>query len=414
MVAASAAFGNSFTLPAVFLTTLLPAPLADRALGYAALFLLAWSPCLWSIGLALISGKDQRAGQPRQQSQQQQVAAAGSAGPGAAAMAGSGGSGSPKPLAWRQPRAVDVTPLSASDASVDGDPPEPPSWAQQLVEHPAAARLGQFASQVGARGSGHTGASRAGPPRTVNPTHHSPSHPYLYTPYPCPHPLPQVLNPPVVAILAGMAVGLTPAGRALLVATQPSSTAAVAGAAIAAPAALPPELGLLQAVVKAALEVGQGRAGVLVVPELADKDNTGLGYSGVCSEGCIGKGAWTAARHSPLAWLLPSASPWPSLPAGHRAACGRHPGHPDARAGSLPAAAARVPGISRSCGPGGARSLGHRRGRHRAAPARLAGRAAAAAANRRDGSPRPGGAGADALCGAAAGDHLGPAGAGGR
>ncbi|KAL4420711.1 hypothetical protein ABPG75_010367 [Micractinium tetrahymenae] len=214
MVAASAAFGNSFTLPAVFLTTLLPAPLADRALGYAALFLLAWSPCLWSIGMALIGGKDQAGGpsQRRQQEQQQQADAAGG-GPGAAALAGAGGTGSLKPLAWRQPKAVDVTPLSpsgSSGGSVDGGEVEPPSWVEQLVQHPVTARLGQFASQV--------------------------------------------LNPPVVAILAGMLVGLTPAGRALLVATH-SGTAAAAGAAAAAPAALPPELGLLQAVVKAALEV---------------------------------------------------------------------------------------------------------------------------------------------------------------
>jgi predicted permease len=56
LVAVSCAFGNSFTLPAVFFFTLLPAPLADRALGYAALFLLAWSPAMWSVGLALVGG----------------------------------------------------------------------------------------------------------------------------------------------------------------------------------------------------------------------------------------------------------------------------------------------------------------------------------------------------------------------
>ena len=50
------AFGNSFTLPLVFIMTLLPAALAERAIGYCALFLLAWSPCLWSMGLSLIQG----------------------------------------------------------------------------------------------------------------------------------------------------------------------------------------------------------------------------------------------------------------------------------------------------------------------------------------------------------------------
>jgi len=57
MVAPSAAFGNSFTLPAIFFATLLPGAMADRALGYAALFLLAWSPCLWTIGPALVDSQ---------------------------------------------------------------------------------------------------------------------------------------------------------------------------------------------------------------------------------------------------------------------------------------------------------------------------------------------------------------------
>jgi len=52
----SCAFGNSFTLPAVFFLTLLPSAAASKALGYAALFLLTWSPCLWSFGLSLVHG----------------------------------------------------------------------------------------------------------------------------------------------------------------------------------------------------------------------------------------------------------------------------------------------------------------------------------------------------------------------
>ena len=163
MVAAGAAFGNSFTLPAVFLTTLLPAPLASRALGYAALFLLAWSPCLWSIGMALIGGT------PAQQRQQQRAASR------AAAAAQelqqlqeqqpsgqqegvqtAGSSSGPKPLTWRQPRAVDVTPLSSSGGSLgSGDGAgagEVPTWAEQLAQHPAVAWLSQFAAQVGLGG----------------------------------------------------------------------------------------------------------------------------------------------------------------------------------------------------------------------------------------------------------------------
>eukprot|EP00890_Picochlorum_soloecismus_P000275 jgi/Picsp_1/1248/NSC_04729-R1_auxin efflux carrier family len=51
LIAAACAFQNSFTLPAVFLLSLLPGVLADRAVAYLGLFLLAWSPILWSFGL---------------------------------------------------------------------------------------------------------------------------------------------------------------------------------------------------------------------------------------------------------------------------------------------------------------------------------------------------------------------------
>jgi predicted permease len=221
LVPAAAAFGNSFTLPAVFLTTLLPPALADRALGYAALFLLAWSPCLWSLGMALITGKQQKpptgaaqaaaaaAAQQQQELEQQQ---------------GSGGGG-PKPLAWRQPRVVDVTPAADSSSSSSGgsssgeqlELPSPPSWAERLAQHPFTAQVCQFAAQV--------------------------------------------LNPPVLAILAGMVTGLTPAGRALLAASKSSGVAAVAAGASTAGAVLPPELGLLHAAAKATLEVHKLRAG---------------------------------------------------------------------------------------------------------------------------------------------------------
>jgi predicted permease len=55
MVAAACAFGNSLTLPLVFLSSLLPAAAYDRAVGYTALFLAAWSPLLWSLGYAQLS-----------------------------------------------------------------------------------------------------------------------------------------------------------------------------------------------------------------------------------------------------------------------------------------------------------------------------------------------------------------------
>lgn len=54
LITAASAFQNSFTLPAVFLLSLLPAGIADRAVAYLGLYLLAWSPCLWSFGLYLI------------------------------------------------------------------------------------------------------------------------------------------------------------------------------------------------------------------------------------------------------------------------------------------------------------------------------------------------------------------------
>lgn len=47
-------FGSTFTLPVVFLSNMLPGAAADRALGYLALVLLAWSPLLWSVGPAIV------------------------------------------------------------------------------------------------------------------------------------------------------------------------------------------------------------------------------------------------------------------------------------------------------------------------------------------------------------------------
>jgi len=64
LVAVAGAFQNSFTLPAVFLLSLLPGAVADRAVAYLGLYLLAWSPCLWSFGLYTIQKgyRDESAG----------------------------------------------------------------------------------------------------------------------------------------------------------------------------------------------------------------------------------------------------------------------------------------------------------------------------------------------------------------
>lgn len=55
LVTLASSFGSSFTLPVVFLTQMLPAAEAERALGFTALILLSWSPLMWSLGLAMIS-----------------------------------------------------------------------------------------------------------------------------------------------------------------------------------------------------------------------------------------------------------------------------------------------------------------------------------------------------------------------
>ena len=63
LVMSCCAFGNSLTLPLVFLLALLPGPAADRATGYLALFMMGWSPMLWSFGLQLL-GRRMPASQP--------------------------------------------------------------------------------------------------------------------------------------------------------------------------------------------------------------------------------------------------------------------------------------------------------------------------------------------------------------
>ncbi|CAL8465949.1 g5485 [Coccomyxa elongata] len=55
LVRAACTFGNSLTLPLVFLNALLPAAAFDRAVGYTALFLTGWSPLLWSLGYSQLA-----------------------------------------------------------------------------------------------------------------------------------------------------------------------------------------------------------------------------------------------------------------------------------------------------------------------------------------------------------------------
>ncbi len=50
LTVAACTFGNTLTLPLVFMMSLLPGAAFDRAVGYTALFLVGWSPLLWSLG----------------------------------------------------------------------------------------------------------------------------------------------------------------------------------------------------------------------------------------------------------------------------------------------------------------------------------------------------------------------------
>lgn len=54
-MAACSTFGNAFTLPLVFMMSLLPGSAFERATGYTALFLMGWSPILWSYGYSLLA-----------------------------------------------------------------------------------------------------------------------------------------------------------------------------------------------------------------------------------------------------------------------------------------------------------------------------------------------------------------------
>ena len=56
MIELACAFGTTVTLPLVYLSTLLPGPAYQRAVGYTAVFLTGWSPLLWSYGFRLLGG----------------------------------------------------------------------------------------------------------------------------------------------------------------------------------------------------------------------------------------------------------------------------------------------------------------------------------------------------------------------
>lgn len=55
LVQTACAFGNSLTLPLLFLVSLIPAAQGGVATGAIALFLLGWSPMFWTLGLRRLS-----------------------------------------------------------------------------------------------------------------------------------------------------------------------------------------------------------------------------------------------------------------------------------------------------------------------------------------------------------------------
>jgi len=57
----SCAFGNSLTLPLVFIYSLLPDASTSTAIAFVALFMAGWSPCLWSIGYNIMGAACQPA-----------------------------------------------------------------------------------------------------------------------------------------------------------------------------------------------------------------------------------------------------------------------------------------------------------------------------------------------------------------
>ncbi|CAM6040083.1 unnamed protein product [Sphagnum compactum] len=58
IITAACAFGNSLTLPLVFMTGVLAADELNQAAGYLALFMVGWTPALWTVGYRIISSGD--------------------------------------------------------------------------------------------------------------------------------------------------------------------------------------------------------------------------------------------------------------------------------------------------------------------------------------------------------------------
>ncbi|GAB4819750.1 hypothetical protein N2152v2_006796 [Parachlorella kessleri] len=262
LVALAAAFGNSFTLPAVFFMTLLPPALADRALGYAAIFMLFWSPALWSLGYAMVLGGPDNASQPPLPLTSPAAAAASSSGNGSGGSIASsqlgprtGQMGSPKQSLLpgqqqqqqQQGTAVGPAPVPGGLRRISAGPDWEVVEGFEATQPISFSPAGSDGSAAAAGGSGGGGGGPSGQPHRHLAAFDEVMQYQVFRALR--QSAGQVLNPPVLGILAGMAVGLTPWGRALLASVRGGGAAGAAGAA------LPPELGLMQAVLRHALEV---------------------------------------------------------------------------------------------------------------------------------------------------------------
>mmetsp|Transcript_28038 Transcript_28038/g.72709 ORF Transcript_28038/g.72709 Transcript_28038/m.72709 type:complete len:488 (-) Transcript_28038:48-1511(-) len=150
VVQLSCAFGNTVTLPLVFILALLPAAAADNAVAFIALFLTGWSPCLWSIGYQIVgkaSGKEE--GEPSSTVE--------------------------RPAAYSaQPSLGDARSFSAASTTIDVTEEE-----EEPVQRSSVPTLGSIYDAVVG----------------------------FMTRY---------LNPPLVGVLAGLFLGLSPVGRFFL------------------------------------------------------------------------------------------------------------------------------------------------------------------------------------------------------
>ncbi|KAG0568183.1 hypothetical protein KC19_6G000700 [Ceratodon purpureus] len=59
IITAACAFGNSFTLPLIFMTGVLGGEETSKIAGYLALFMVGWSPALWTVGYSMIAAGDE-------------------------------------------------------------------------------------------------------------------------------------------------------------------------------------------------------------------------------------------------------------------------------------------------------------------------------------------------------------------